>query len=331
MKKLITVVLLGLLSFAHANGNIIDIAEGNGNFQTLKTVVDVAGLTDTLKSEGPFTVFAPTDEAFAKLPAELTEYLLRNPEVLKSVLLYHVMIGEYGSDQLSKKHSAATAFGPHISFKVKQGLFINTSRVVAKDVKASNGVIHAIDTVLLPKTRSYKFLDQRAFESKAYLGLWNDFARTANDFQDNTPRSRGVEYSACFDSTALYTVRNSKEISLTNTCYRRGDNGSTKVEDIEGVAKIKSARKLKIAFGSPILRGIQRVFTRGGADYWVFGVGEKNESGLYSWALVSGPKRDYIFVLSRGARVTKQQRADIISLATLEGLPVRKLIFDEDR
>jgi apolipoprotein D and lipocalin family protein len=242
-----------------------------------------------------------------------------------------VVSGEFDSQKLVKKHSLTSVFGAPLSISAKGSVGINNAEVIIKDVTASNGIIHAIDSVILPGKRSSKFLDQRAFETNAYLGLWNDFARTPNNFQDNTPSSRGVEYSACFDSTALYTLKNAEKIDLVNTCYRRGSDGSTKVEDIKGRANVKGTRKLKVAFGGFILRGIQRIFTKGGADYWIYGVGAKNEEGLYSWALVSGPEKDYIFVLTRDKRVTKQQRNEILSLATLEGLPVDKLIFDEDR
>lgn len=176
--------------------------------------------------------------------------------------------------------------------------------------------------------------DPASFEVSAYLGKWYDFARTPNNFQDNTPERDGVEYSACFDSTAEYELKNSKKIALVNTCYRRGADGSLDVEDISGKAKVVKkghGTRLKVAFGGFVARFFQRVFTFGGANYWVYAVGNKNPEGEYSWALVSGPKKDYIFVLTRTLNVEPEVKEEIVETATTLGLPVKDLIFNEDR
>ncbi len=173
-----------------------------------------------------------------------------------------------------------------------------------------------------------------AFEVSSYLGEWYDFARTANNFQDNTPERDGVKYSGCFDSTAEYKLKNSKTITLVNTCYRRGEDGSLDVEDISGKAKVAKkshGTRLKVAFGGFVARFFQRVFTFGGANYWIYAVGDKNAEGEYSWALVSGPKKDYIFVLTRSLRVEPEVKEEIVKTATDLGLPVDELIFNEDR
>ena len=131
--------------------DIVDTAVANGSFTTLVAAVQAAGLVDTLKGAGPFTVFAPTDEAFAKLPAGTVEGLLKDPAKLKDILLYHVVTGKVMAADAAKLTSADTVLGKPITIKVVDGkVMINDATVPLPDVGASNGVIHVIDTVLLP-------------------------------------------------------------------------------------------------------------------------------------------------------------------------------------
>jgi uncharacterized surface protein with fasciclin (FAS1) repeats len=141
-------------SAAAATGDIVDVATEAGSFKTLLTAATAAGLVDTLKGEGPFTVFAPSDEAFAKLPAGTVEDLLKDPEALKAILLYHVVAGKVTSDQVVGLTSADTVGGPAIKISTKDGsVYLNdTVKVVTTDIEAANGVIHVIDGVLLPPT-----------------------------------------------------------------------------------------------------------------------------------------------------------------------------------
>lgn len=116
--------------------------------------MQAAGLVDTLKEKGPYTVFAPTDEAFAKLPAGTVEDLLKpeNKEKLRAILLYHVVPGRVTAEQVMKVASVKTVNGEPLMIKVEDGkVMVNNATVVRADVEASNGVIHVIDTVLLPK------------------------------------------------------------------------------------------------------------------------------------------------------------------------------------
>jgi transforming growth factor-beta-induced protein len=134
---------------------IVDVAVANGSFTTLVAAVEAAGLVDTLKGEGPFTVFAPTDEAFAKLPAGTLEQLLANPEQLKNILLYHVVPGKVmAADVLTMDgKSADTALeGKQIGISIDGDKVIlnENANVVVTDVAASNGIIHVIDSVILP-------------------------------------------------------------------------------------------------------------------------------------------------------------------------------------
>lgn len=120
-------------------------------FHTLAAAVKAAGLDEALSNDGPFTVFAPTDEAFAKLPEGTLEHLLANPEQLKQVLLYHVASGTVASSDVVKLDSAETLNGQKVAIDAKNGVKINGATVVTADVMAHNGVIHVIDTVLIPE------------------------------------------------------------------------------------------------------------------------------------------------------------------------------------
>lgn len=131
--------------------DIVDIAVANGNFTTLVTAVQAAGLVDTLKSEGPFTVFAPTDEAFAALPEGTVEGLLEDLETLSAILTYHVVPGTVMSGDLSDGMMAETVNGQSIEIGVGAGVTVDGANVILADIEASNGVIHVIDAVLLPQ------------------------------------------------------------------------------------------------------------------------------------------------------------------------------------
>ena len=152
---IITLLLLVSISFAQdakkANNDIVDIAVGNSDFSTLVTALKAADLVDALKGEGPFTVFAPTNEAFAKLPKGALDNLLKDKEALKQVLLYHVVNGKVTSADVVKVDKANTLSGKDVKVTVSDsGVMINSSKVTAVDIMATNGVIHVIDTVLLP-------------------------------------------------------------------------------------------------------------------------------------------------------------------------------------
>ena len=130
--------------------DIVDTAVNAGSFTTLVAAVKAAGLVDTLKGAGPFTVFAPTDEAFAKLPAGTVEGLLKDLPKLKQILTYHVVAGKVMAADVVKLKSAKTVEGSEVKIDATSGVKINNATVVTPDVAADNGVIHIIDTVLLP-------------------------------------------------------------------------------------------------------------------------------------------------------------------------------------
>ncbi len=139
-------------SMAKSN-DIVDVAVANGSFTTLVTAVKAAGLVDTLKGAGPFTVFAPTDAAFAKVPAETLNALLADKAALASVLTYHVVAGKVMAADVVTLSQATTVQGQNVMIEVRDGkVYVDNAQVVITDVAASNGVIHVIDTVILPKT-----------------------------------------------------------------------------------------------------------------------------------------------------------------------------------
>ncbi len=130
--------------------DIVDTAVAAGSFTTLVAAVKAAGLVDTLKGPGPFTVFAPTDEAFAKLPAGTVDSLLKDIPKLKKILTYHVVSGKVMAADVVKLKSAKTVEGSEVKIDASNGVKINDSTVTTPDVAADNGVIHIIDSVLLP-------------------------------------------------------------------------------------------------------------------------------------------------------------------------------------
>lgn len=142
----------GMTATASAEArDIVDTAVAAGSFKTLATALEAADLIATLKGQGPFTVFAPTDEAFAKIPQADLEALLKDKQALTRVLTYHVVPGEVMAADVVKLKEAATVEGSSVAIKVSDGnVKVDDANVIATDIVASNGVIHAIDTVIMP-------------------------------------------------------------------------------------------------------------------------------------------------------------------------------------
>lgn len=134
--------------------NIVEIAVADGRFKTLVAAVTAAGLADTLMGAGPFTVFAPTDDAFAKLPKGTVEGLLKDTPKLKDILLYHVVSGKVMAADVVKLSTAKTVEGKPVTFKVDGNkVMVNDAQVIIADLPASNGVIHVLDKVILPPSK----------------------------------------------------------------------------------------------------------------------------------------------------------------------------------
>jgi uncharacterized surface protein with fasciclin (FAS1) repeats len=180
MKQLFLVLYLILIVGRVSAHDILDTARANGNFNTLLTALDVTGLDKALDGEGPFTVFAPTDEAFAKLPAGTLSVLLANPELLKGILLYHVGAGRFTSKQLFEAGGLETLVSKKVPFtKGGQATLVGGAKLIKGDIKTSNGNIHVIDAVLVPSQRSAQVIKQEILTlARSFKGQGDpDFSR----------------------------------------------------------------------------------------------------------------------------------------------------------
>ena len=150
MNKLIITAAIALAAASAQAKDIVDTAVAAGSFKTLATALQAAGLVDTLKGKGPFTVFAPTDEAFAKVPKADLDALLKDKAKLTAVLTYHVVAGKVMAKDI-KPGKVKTVQGTELTLATAGGVTVDAAKVTAADVVADNGVIHVIDTVLIPK------------------------------------------------------------------------------------------------------------------------------------------------------------------------------------
>ena len=150
MKKLLALSVLSFAALSAQSKDIVDTAVGAGNFKTLATALTAAGLIDTLKGPGPFTVFAPTDEAFAKVPKAQLDALLADKAKLTAVLTYHVVAGKVMAKDV-KAGKVKTVQGSELTIGTTGGVTVDAAKVIATDIVADNGVIHVIDSVVLPK------------------------------------------------------------------------------------------------------------------------------------------------------------------------------------
>jgi uncharacterized surface protein with fasciclin (FAS1) repeats len=150
MKKILALSVLSLAALSAQSKDIVDTAVGAGSFKTLAAALTAAGLIDTLKGPGPFTVFAPTDEAFAKIPKAQLDALLADKAKLTSVLTYHVVSGKVMAKDV-KAGKVKTVQGSDLTVATAGGVMVDGAKVTATDIVADNGVIHVIDSVVLPK------------------------------------------------------------------------------------------------------------------------------------------------------------------------------------
>ncbi len=188
-------VLSGTTAFAEGHSkDIVDIASSTEGFSTLVAAVDAAGLVETLKGEGPFTVFAPTDAAFAALPEGTVEGLLADIPALTNVLTYHVIAGKVMSTDLTNGMEAATVQGQTVTIMTEGGVTVNGANVVTADIEASNGVIHVIDAVILPPAQVTTGRAKESYKDARYAGAFlqitqrtgfMDTRKTANDLNNN--------------------------------------------------------------------------------------------------------------------------------------------------
>ena len=164
MKKLLPIGIVAALALSIAGGpaaarpsdekNIVQTAQAAGNFKTLTKLVVKAGLADTLSNSGPYTVFAPTDAAFKKVPKSTLKSIAKHPAKLRAVLLYHVVAGRVPSSQVVMLKSAKTLNGKSVRIHTAGGkVFVNNAKVTKTDINASNGVIHVVNRVLIPPAK----------------------------------------------------------------------------------------------------------------------------------------------------------------------------------
>ena len=150
MKKILIAGAIAVASLSAQAKDIVDTAVGAGNFKTLVTALQAAGLVETLKGKGPFTVFAPTDEAFAKVPKADLDALLKDKAKLTAVLTYHVVAGKVMSKDI-QPGKVKTVQGSSLTIATVGGVTVDGAKVTTADIAADNGVIHVVDTVLMPK------------------------------------------------------------------------------------------------------------------------------------------------------------------------------------
>ncbi len=191
----------------------------------------------------------------------------------------------------------------------------------------------AVTSMLVLSVPARALSNQAEVKLPRYLGPWFEYARTPNQFQDNTLQRDGKEYGPCFAARTNYTASGENAINVRNACERRASDGSVVTDRVTGKAVLQAGtqgRKLQIAFGSGIARFFQRAISGGGFAYWIYCIGPVNTDGLYDWAVVSGPEKDYVFVLTRQRKIAEKVRAEILRCSQASGLPVEKLIYRQD-
>ncbi len=211
MRKQITtaVAVLGLMATAARGGDIVETAAGNDSFSTLVAAVKAAGLVDTLKGDGPFTVFAPTNEAFQKLPEGTVENLLKpeNKQQLVDILTYHVVAGSVPAAKVTELNGAATVNGQRVDISTKDGVQVDDATVVKTDIECSNGIIHVIDTVLIPASGTIPEVAQEAGKFNTLLAAVKA-AGLADALSGEGPFTVFAPTDAAFEKLPEGTVEN---------------------------------------------------------------------------------------------------------------------------
>jgi apolipoprotein D and lipocalin family protein len=281
--------------------DIIDTARSQGKFTTLLKALEITKLDQALES-GKFTVMAPTDEAFAKLPEGLLESLIQNPEALKAILLFHVGTGSRPLKSIQANSGLKTLNGKFLTTKsiLNAGLSVT-------DIHADNGIIHVVNSVLVPTiaTPANEVKTVSRVDVKRYLGKWYEIARFDQVFQ-----------KGCGSTTAEYSLRGNGKLNVLNTCVL--ENGSVKQgKAIASIFDKKTNSKLKVSF-VPFLNR----FGLFAGDYWIIGLGEN-----YDYAVVGGPDRKALWFLSRTPVVSAERFNELRQIAEGQGFDLTKLIL----
>lgn len=298
MKTLLTLLMILNASWAFSH-DIIDTARVQGKFTTLLKALEITKLDQALES-GTFTVMAPTDEAFAKLPSGVLDSLIKNPEALKSILLFHVGAGAKNLESIKAISGLKTLSGKFLTTKV-----ILESGLTITDVKASNGIIHVVDSVLIPndKTPENEVQTVTQVDLNRYFGKWYEVARFEQSFQ-----------KGCGSVTAEYSPRGNGKVNVLNTC--KYESGKVKrAKAIASVADKKTNAKLKVSF-VPFLNR----FGLFAGSYWIIGLGKD-----YEYAVVGGPDRQYLWFLSRTTKISEEKFNELKDIAEGQGFDLSKL------
>jgi uncharacterized surface protein with fasciclin (FAS1) repeats len=302
MKKLILIAasLVALTVQAGSKPNILETARKAGNFKTLLTALEVTGLDKVVATTKKLTVFAPTDEAFTKIPSETLNFLINNPEQLKDILLYHVTGEKLKAKKVLKVKEIKTLVGKTILTNIKEdGLYLNEAKVVATDIKAKNGIIHVLDSVLIPSegTASNDIETAEYVDIKRYMGTWYDYAKYDNKFQGD-----------CLGTKAIYKLKK-RTVKVTNVCQKA--NGKIKKARAVGrVVNKETNAELTVNF-TPIFKYLG-IF--GNGDYNILKVGQD-----YEYALVGSKSRQFFWILTRTPEISDALYNELLDVAKEKG------------
>jgi apolipoprotein D and lipocalin family protein len=286
------------MAFSH---DLIDTARSQGKFTILLKALEITNLDKALEA-GRFTVMAPTDDAFGKLPPGVLDSLIQNPEALKSILLFHVGSGAKSLKSIQSISGLKTLNGKFLTTKA-----ILNSGLVATDLKADNGILHVISNVLIPTatTPENEIQIVSQVDLNRYVGKWYEIARFDQSFQ------RG-----CGSTTAEYSFRGNGKINVVNTCKKQSGKVN-KAKAIASVVDKKTNSKLKVSFVPFFNR-----FGLFAGDYWIIALGEN-----YEYAIVAGPSRQYLWFLSRTAKISEKKLNELIAIAEGQGFDLSKLMM----
>lgn len=297
--KFLFAILMAVNTSVAFSHDIIDTARSQGKFNTLLKALEITKLDQALVGK-EFTVMAPTDEAFAKLPSGVLESLINNPEALKSILLFHVGKGSQTLTTIQSNSGLKTLSGKFLTTKVILGAGLNTS-----DLKTDNGIIHVLDSVLIPSDSSpqNEVSTVSNVDVNRYMGKWYEIARIEQSFQ-----------IGCGATTAEYSLRKDGKVNVLNTC--KLENGQLKTgKAIASVVDKKTNSKLKVSFVPFFNR-----FGLFAGKYWIIGLDQN-----YEYAVVGGPDRKTLWFLSRTSSLSESQFAKLIEIAESQGFDTTKL------
>ena len=308
MKTMMTTFILAFSLSAFAGSkraNILEVAKAAGNFKTLITALEATGLDSAVRDTKDITVFAPTDEAFAKLPAGTIEALLNDKETLSAILLYHVSPAKLKAEKVLKLNEIKTLQGQTLLVSANdEGAFVNESKIVATDIKAKNGIVHVIDSVLLfdESKPSNTFETEQNVDIKKYMGLWYEYARYENEFQ-----------TECAGTTAAYTLKKTPitrrtYVEVVNSCQRKDG------EFQQGKAKAFVVNKETNAELSVSFVPVLNYFGIFGGDYNILKVGPD-----YEYALVGDKARSNFWILSRTKEMSEALYQELLDVAVEKG------------